>query len=179
MLKNNILFLFKSLNKNLKMNYTFDILYKKYAYAVMELSSRIFNIHERFSTLESVHNYEQQGFVAKEREKIIGYLTFAIIHETESKESRFTITSIGVDPNYRKQSIGKNLIRELRNYFRKTYGYMKKVHNIQDIIYLQVRMSNHPAKALYDSSGFEMISVIENYYRDPDEAAIYMRYKVM
>ena len=55
---------------------------------------------------------------------------------------------------------------------------MKTVHNIQDIIYLQVRISNHPAKALYDSSGFEMFDVIENYYKDPDESAIYMRYKM-
>jgi ribosomal-protein-alanine N-acetyltransferase len=161
------------------MNYTLDILHKKYAYGIIQLSSKIFNIFERFSSLESVHIYENKGFVAKDNEKIIGYLTFSILYEDiESKIPRFTITSIGVDPEYRKQGIGKNLIREVRNYFRKTYGYMKTVHNIQDIIYLQVRLSNHPAKALYDSSGFEMFDVIENYYKDPDESAIYMRYKM-
>jgi ribosomal-protein-alanine N-acetyltransferase len=159
------------------MNYTFDILYKKYAYAIIDLSSKIFNEYERFNNLESIYIYDQQGFVAKEREKIIGYLTFAILYESGDPIPRFIITSIGVDPEYRKQGIGKNLLRELRNYFRKTYGYLRKVHNIQNIIYLQVRLSNHPAKALYDSAGFEMFDVIEDYYKNPKEAAIYMKYK--
>jgi len=160
------------------MLYNLDILYKKYAYSVMELSSRIFNVYERFSNIESVYIYEGKGFVAKDGEKVIGYLTFAIIYEPDFKESRFIITTIGVDPNYRKQGIGKNLIKELQNYFRNSYGYLKTIHNIQDIIYLQVRLSNHPAKTLYESSGFKMTHIIENYYRDPDESAVYMKCKM-
>jgi phosphoglucomutase len=46
------------------MNYTLDILHKKYAYGIIQLSSKIFNIFERFSSLESVHIYENKGFVA-------------------------------------------------------------------------------------------------------------------
>ncbi len=163
------------------MEYTYDILQRKYAYGIMQLSHKIFNIMERFNSLESIYIYDNQGFIAKINEKIIGYITFSILYETDSskeKEPRFTITTLGVDPEFRKQGIGKNLLREVRNYFRKTYGYMKRIHNIQDIIYLHVRMGNHPAKALYSSVGFEMIEVIEKYYMEPQEDGIYMKYKM-
>jgi len=164
------------------MEYTYDILQRKYAYGVMQLSHKIFNVMERFNSLESVYVYDNQGFVAKINEKIVGYITFAILHNSEEsdvyKNPNFTITTLGVDPEYQKQGIGKNLLKEIRNYFRKTYGYMRRIHNIQDIIYLHVRMGNHNAKALYDKAGFEMVEILEKYYTEPQEDGIYMKYKM-
>lgn len=163
------------------MQYTYDILQRKYAYGIMQLSYKIFNSMERFNSLESIYVYDNQGFVAKINEKIIGYITFSILYETDSsgnKIPRFTITTLGVDTEFQKQGIGKTLLKEVRNYFRKTYGYMKRIHNIQDIIYLHVRMGNHPAKALYSTAGFEMVEVLEKYYIEPREDGIYMKYKM-
>ena len=161
------------------MEYVYDILQRKYAYGIMQLSHKIFNLMERFNSLESIYVYDNQGFVAKINGKIIGYITFAILYEkTEDfKEPRFTITTLGVDPEFQKQGIGKTLLKEVRNYFRKTYGYIKRIHNIQDIIYLHVRMGNHPAKSLYESNGFTMIEILEKYYIEPQEDGIYMKYK--
>jgi len=165
------------------MEYTYDILQRKYAYGIMQLSHKIFNSIERFNSLESIYVYDSNGFVAKINQKIIGYVTFSILYEdqslkteTDSKEPRFTITTLGVDPEFQKQGIGRNLLREVRNYFRKTYDYLKRIHNIQDIIYLHVRIGNHPAKALYESNGFKMIEVLEKYYIEPQEDGIYMQY---
>jgi len=157
------------------MEYTYDIFQRRYVYGIMQLSHKIFNQYERFNSLESIYSCDNQGFVAKDNEKIIGYLTFDILYE--DNEPKFTITAIGVDPEYRKQGIAKNLLREIRNYFRKIYTYMKKIHNIQDIIYLHVRIGNHPAKSLYEKSGFEMDKIIEKYYTEPEEDGIYMKYK--
>jgi ribosomal-protein-alanine N-acetyltransferase len=41
-------------------------------------------------------------------------------------------------------------------------------------VLLEVRVSNHAARALYESLGFHEIAIRKGYYRDPDEDGLVM-----
>ena len=57
---------------------------------------------------------------------------------------------------------GAELIRELRN-------------RGSNSLALEVRVSNEPAKALYESLGFHQVGLRKNYYRNPKEDALILR----
>lgn len=75
------------------------------------------------------------------------------------------ITNIAVSPIYRRQGIAKALLCEIIDYARK-----------KDIAFLtlEVRASNRPAIALYESLGFEQVGTRPCYYRHPVEDALLM-----
>ncbi len=75
------------------------------------------------------------------------------------------ITNIAVLPSFRRQGIGKKLLEHLILYCRNAK---------LSPIYLEVRESNEPAKALYKMLGFENIGNRKKYYSDTGEDAIIM-----
>lgn len=146
----------------------------EYANQVVNLSRKLFNVHECYKSIENVKMYEDSGFVAlNEDDEVVGYSMFGILHKTIPE---FTIVSIGVKEDYRKQGIAKDLISEIRNYFRKTYSLFKELFGIQYEIYLQVRRNNVPARKLYLKEKFKEIELFEDYYHQPTDDAIHMKY---
>ena len=75
------------------------------------------------------------------------------------------IANIAVDPDRRRAGIGRELLRTLVSLAAARGA---------DTVYLEVRMSNAPAVALYASAGFKLLGVRKNYYRSPKEHALVM-----
>lgn len=88
--------------------------------------------------------------------KILGFAAFhRIIDEVD-------LRNIAVDPEHRHQGVGKALLEEARGRFLKAGA--KRV-------FLEVRISNKPALALYTSLGFALHSLRKDYYHEPPEHA--------
>ena len=152
-----------------------DSFTKKYAQQVVDLSHSIFNIYERFETIENAQRYEDSGFIALNKEgEVLGYSMIGIIHNDSSSE--FTILSLGVKEEYRRKGVAKALLSEIRNYFRKMYVFLNELYRVKYEIYLHVRRNNIPARKLYIKEKFKEINLLEKYYRSPEDDAIHMKY---
>jgi ribosomal protein S18 acetylase RimI-like enzyme len=146
----------------------------EYAKQVVELSHKLFNTHECYKSVENVKMYEDSGFIAlNEDNEIVGYSMFGIVHKDIPE---FTIVSIGVKEDYRRQGIAKDLLSEIRNYFRKTYSLFKELFGVKYEIHLQVRRNNVSARKLYLKEKFKEIELIEDYYNQPTDDGIHMSY---
>lgn len=97
--------------------------------------------------------------VAKRAEKIIGYT--CLWHVDDQLE----IANIAVSPNYRKEGIGKKMMKRIMQ--------EAKERNCKNII-LSVRESNRAATNLYTQFGFVEVGRRKKYYRLPTEDALTM-----
>ena len=74
--------------------------------------------------------------------------------------------NLAVDPQYRRQGIGRRLITELIN---------KLKQNDVSCLTLEVRVSNASAISLYNSMGFIEVGRRPAYYHNPKEDALILR----
>ena len=79
------------------------------------------------------------------------------IHEGE-------LLRLGVAAACRRAGLGRSLLRQSTA----ALGRMG-IH----VLFLEVRVSNHPARALYESEGWVYQGLREAYHRDGEDAAIY------
>lgn len=114
--------------------------------------SRLFNINEMLEDkLSKVIVYENA-------DKIVGFITATVLYET------CDILSIVVDPEFRKQGIGTNLM-----------GYLiGDLGEGLQLVTLEVATKNKEALSLYDKFGFEVVHKREHYY-DGDDAYLMAR----
>ena len=88
---------------------------------------------------------------------LVGYLAYSrVLDEME-------VLNLGVHPDFRKKGIGRELMRALLEQCRET-GATKGL--------LDVKKSNYPAIALYESLGFKQVGVRKKYYPDTKEDAL-------
>ena len=106
-------------------------------------------------TLRYDHNFV---ILAYDGENIAGYLIFNLIMD-QSELLRIT-----VDEAYRCAGIGHKLME----------SYTEEIKSIAESSLLEVRASNVPAIALYESCGYERLATRKNYYSEPVEDAIVM-----
>jgi ribosomal-protein-alanine acetyltransferase len=97
-------------------------------------------------------------FVAAAGQGISG---FVVGRKLASDE--YEILNLAVAPESRRQGIARALVSMCLAGFRGT-------------VYLEVRPSNLPARQLYRSLGFEESTVRPDYYQNPSEAAIVMKF---
>ena len=74
--------------------------------------------------------------------------------------------NLAVSPDYRRQGIGQALVNALVEYLQ---------GNRVIALLLEVRVSNTPAIALYESLGFEQVGRRPKYYHNPREDALILR----
>ena len=74
--------------------------------------------------------------------------------------------NLAVSPDYRRQGIGQALVEALVEYLRE---------NKVLALLLEVRVSNTPAIALYESLGFVQVGRRPKYYHNPREDALILR----
>ena len=128
--------------------------------AVWELQKKCFSVPW---SLESIREmFETEGYLnltAWEDGVLAGYIGIkAVLDEAD-------ITNVAVDPDRRRQGIGKMLLREL----------LAKAGDMGiRRIFLEVRVSNTAARALYEQAGFRTVDVRKNYYEKPKEDAYIM-----
>ena len=98
--------------------------------------------------------------VAVEDGKVIGYIG------SQSVLGEADMMNIAVDASSRRRGVAYKLVSELILALKE-----KGNHSLS----LEVRVSNEPAKALYDKLGFEQVGRRPNYYRNPKEDALILR----
>ena len=98
---------------------------------------------------------------ARADDKLVGYAGIARLGRMRPYE--YEIHTIGVDPAYQGQGIGRRLVSELLE--RASDG----------VVYLEVRTDNVPAIKLYESFGFVNVGLRRRYYRASGADAYTMR----
>ena len=128
--------------------------------AVWELEKKCFSVPW---SEESIHAmFSEKGYwnlTARDDGSLVGYIGMkAVLDEAD-------ITNVAVDPDRRRQGIGKMLLR----------GLLAKAGELRiRRIFLEVRVSNTAARALYEQAGFRTVDVRKNYYEKPKEDAYIM-----
>lgn len=97
--------------------------------------------------------------VAKEKEKILGYVGMYISFEEGE------ITNVAVLKDAQNSGIGKSLLEKA---FEEAF-----VLGVERVV-LEVRVSNEPAIHLYQKMGFENVGTRKNFYDFPKEDAFIM-----
>lgn len=97
----------------------------------------------------------RENSASEERARILGYTLFWHV------EDELSLLNVAVDPTVRRRGVGRALMADLLDYAAK-----KAVSKIL----LEVRRSNLPAIALYESLGFETFNVRKRYYSDDEDA---------
>lgn len=76
-----------------------------------------------------------------------------------------SIANLAVVPEYRRRGVASALLEAAES---------RAKSRDCDYITLEVRRSNAPATALYESRGFTIVGERKNFYRNPDEDAVIM-----
>lgn len=108
--------------------------------------------------LASAHNHYVGARIG---DALVGYAGISRLGRTPPYE--YEVHTIGVDPAYQGQGIGRRLLDELLNFAD------------GGAVYLEVRTDNEAAIALYQSVGFERIGLRKRYYRVSGADAYTMR----
>lgn len=98
--------------------------------------------------------------VALVGERVVGYVG------SQSVIDQADMMNIAVDPDYRRQGIAEHLVGELEARLRN--------RDVKELL-LEVRVSNEPAKKLYEKLGFAVVGRRPGYYSRPKEDALIMR----
>jgi len=104
------------------------------------------------------HCYRKQpdGFIVAEIEgKVVGYVVGWIT------QGRSGIGSIAVDPKYRREGAGQQLLAYILNYFKK-----KKIKRVK----VEVRTTNQASIKFFKSFHFEITKTLKKYYPDGSDA---------
>ncbi len=75
------------------------------------------------------------------------------------------VANIATHPDFRRMGCAEAVLDRMEEFFRE--------NGIKQV-YLEVRESNAPARALYEKRGFCAVGVRKNYYRKPTENAVIM-----
>lgn len=98
--------------------------------------------------------------VATEGERVLGYVgSQSVLDEAD-------MMNVAVHPDARRRGLARSLVEAL-------------IEQLKDrevrMLTLEVRASNEPAKALYESMGFTQVGRRKNYYLAPREDALILR----
>jgi ribosomal-protein-alanine N-acetyltransferase len=146
------------------MTVTLDALTRADAGRCAELEAQLFDGDDPWpasafeSELGGKHN---RYMAARTSDKLVGYAGIARLGLLPPYE--FEIHTIGVDPAFQGQGIGRRLLDELLDFAR------------GGAVFLEVRTDNAPAIALYRSAGFVEIGLRKRYYRASGADAFTMR----
>lgn len=99
---------------------------------------------------------DESVLVAEEGAHVAGFLVWREVAPGESE-----ILNLAVDPPFRRRGVARNLLSGLAS----------------RTVFLEVRESNHAARGLYRAAGFLEVGTRRNYYQNPIEYAIVMRWQ--
>lgn len=114
------------------------------------------------SALRSEHNHY---VAARQHDTLVGYAGIARLGRTAPFE--YEVHTIGVDPAYQSQGIGRRLLDELLAF--------AGAGPTAGVVFLEVRTDNAAAIALYESVGFVNVGLRKRYYRVSGADAYTMR----
>ena len=98
--------------------------------------------------------------VAVEGDAVIGYVG------SQTVLGWSDMMNVAVHPDHRRKGVGERLVTALEEALKEKES---------TCLTLEVRISNAPARTLYEKLGFSEVGRRKNYYRDPKEDALIMR----
>ena len=98
--------------------------------------------------------------VAVEGDAVIGYVG------SQTVLGWSDMMNVAVHPDHRRKGVGERLVTALEEALKEKES---------TCLTLEVRVSNAPARTLYEKLGFSEVGRRKNYYRDPKEDALIMR----
>lgn len=125
--------------------------------AVYEILSDVYPVSP-WSEKQILSDMQQDNvdyFFVKKDEKIVGFLAISQL------AGELEITNIAIKKAYQGHGLGSQLLADL--------------DYVDFPIFLEVRASNTPARALYKKWGFDIIGKRKQYYHEPVEDAIIMK----
>ena len=125
---------------------------------VLEIENRSFKDPYPPKILIDIFNLGAGFLVAQEDNIVVGYIIFWIRFEDEGH-----IISIAVDDEYRRKSVGSQLVETALKIFKR--------YNV-NIIKLEVRVSNGGAIKFYNEMGFNKKEILKKYYEDFEDAVL-------
>ena len=133
---------------------------KRHLDALQRLEQQCFSIPWTREQLEAeLPDGHHEFLVAEAGEKVLGYVGMMFVLDEGY------ISNVAVAPGYRRRGIGAALITEL----------LRRAEALAlAFVTLEVRESNVPAAALYESFGFAPVGRRKGYYDAPKEDAILM-----
>ena len=96
--------------------------------------------------------------VAEAEDRVVGFLVARRVYGGE-----WEILNLATDPRHRRKGVARRLVAELL-----TSGV--------ETVFLEVRESNVAAQELYKSLGFNAVSTRKDYYQNPPESAIVLKF---
>jgi ribosomal-protein-alanine N-acetyltransferase len=129
--------------------------------AIAELEKQCFSDPWSENSIASeVDNRLSYWLVAEIEGVIAGYVGSQTVLDAAD------MMNLAVSPGHRRKGIGQALVNALVEHLRQ---------NKVIALLLEVRVSNAPAIALYESLGFEQVGRRPKYYHNPREDALIMR----
>ena len=131
---------------------------ERHVSAVAELEKQNFSLPwDEASVRSELTNQLALWLVAVEDGQVVGYVgSQTVMQEAD-------MMNIAVADSHRRRGIARTLVEEL---IRLLDAYQ---------LTLEVRASNVPAIALYESMGFQQVGLRKNYYKMPKEDALILR----
>ena len=108
---------------------------------------------------DTLQNRQAVLLAEEDGDRIVGYLGIYLLPDGAE------IVRLAVAPAFRRQGTATRLIRE---------AFRRAEQAGAGSVWLEVRSSNAPARALYERNGFRQEGLRKNYYRHPTEDAILM-----
>ena len=128
--------------------------------SAVEIETQCFSLPwSEKSFQDSLTREDTLFLVCEEQGGITGYIGMYISFDEGS------ITNVAVSPNHRQKGYGEALVVAAKEKARE-----KQVERI----FLEVRVSNIPAIALYEKMGFVNLGIRKNFYEHPQEDAYIM-----
>ena len=147
------------------MKVSYGSLRKRDAARCAELETQLFEGDDPWPEIAFVRELaasHNRYIAARVDDKLVGYAGISRLGRTPPFE--YEIHTIGVDPAYQGNGIGRRMMTELHDFA-----------GPGSPVYLEVRTDNEPAIGLYASLGFEKVAVRKRYYRVSGADAYTMR----
>ena len=133
---------------------------KRHLDALVELERQCFSVPWTRAQLEAELPDDHHVFLAAESsDRLLGYVGMMFVLDEGY------ISNVAVAPDCRRQGIGAALIEAL---------LQRAKDRDLAFVTLEVRASNAPAIALYESFGFAPVGLRKGYYEAPKEDAVLM-----
>lgn len=130
------------------------------AAAVTEIGLQSFSHAWSYQTVcEELNNPNGRTWVCCENEEVLGFVNIACVLDEGG------INNIAVFPQHRRKGVADLLLDRLDEE-AKALGLA--------FMTLEVRVSNEPARALYEKHGYEQVGLRKRFYTKPTEDAILM-----
>jgi ribosomal-protein-alanine N-acetyltransferase len=113
--------------------------------------------------IKSLRQRDTIGMVAEIGDEIAGFMIY------ELHKAKIHVLSFAVEPCFRRTGIGAAMIEKLVS---------KLQYQRRNRIALEVRETNLAAQLFFRSQGFRAINTLKNFYRESEEDAYLMQYRV-